>query len=339
MYLITGGAGFLGLNTAQSLAASGADVVITTRRRSDPLAAEVVRESNGKILLEVVDLNNHHEVYGLMARYDFAGVIHTATNHMFAQSRSTNFTSYNMLFNVLEAAAAANLQRFVLASSQVVYRGQPGPWQEDVAFPVDGATNLGAMLQFVPAFEVTFKRVLEMVTLDYGVPVRAWDRAPAAQRQKPRTQLQTAVVRFATQCGPLYTSMYNPTACLAHALAKGHSQLPPDRPLRAANDIAYVRDNADGLRTVMLAPEWPHRIYNVSSGLRVTGAQIAEAAHRIAPAAAKRLGLNPAEQAQASTTEYFDISRMESDFGWKPKFNTIDRMLGDYVEWLAGHDH
>jgi len=177
-----------------------------------------------------------------------------------------------------------------------------------------------------------------MVALDYGAPIKVWDRAPSAERRKPRRPLQTAVVRFATQSGPYYTSMYNPTACLAHAIAKGHDRMPADRPLRAINDIAYVRDNADGLKTVLLAETWPHRIYNVSSGFQVTGRQIAEAAHRLAPDAAKRLDLDPAKQAQAESTEIFDISRMKADFGWTPRFNSIDKMLADYVEWLAGHD-
>ncbi|MBV8592950.1 MAG: NAD(P)-dependent oxidoreductase [Caulobacteraceae bacterium] len=339
MYLIAGGAGFLGLNTAKALAAAGEDVVITTRRRSDPLAAQVVAESKGRVSLEVVDLNNDHEVYNLLSRHDFQGVVHTATNHMFAQSRSANFTSYNMLFNTLEAAMAFGVKRFVLASSQVVYRGHPGPWREDVAFDADASEILGDLLKFVPSFEVTFKRVLEMVTLDYGVPIKAWDRAPSAARRTPRPQLETAVVRFATQCGPYYTSMYNPTACLAHALAHGHDSLPPDRALRPINDIAYVRDNADGLATVLLAERLPHRIYNVSSDLRVTGAEIAQAAHRVAPEAAQRLGLKPEEQAAGTTTEYFDVSRMKDDFGWTPKFNSIDAMLGDYVEWLSEHSH
>jgi nucleoside-diphosphate-sugar epimerase len=339
MYLIAGGAGFLGLNTAKSLVDAGKEVVITTRRRQDPMAASVVEAAGGKIILEVVDLNNHHEVYNLFSRYDFQGVLHTATNHMFAQSRSANFTSYNMLFNTLEAATAFDVGRFVLASSQVVYRGDPGPWREDATFAPEAEQSLGELLKFVPSFEVTFKRVLEMVALDYGVPIKTWDRAPSAERRKARNQLETAVVRFSTQCGPYYTSMYNPTACLAHALAKGHDQMPPNRALRAANDIGYVRDNADGLKTVLLADSLPHRIYNVSSGFQVSGVEIAEAAHRVAPEGAHRLGLDPRTQAQAKSTEIFDLSRMKVDFGWVPKFGSIDLVLEDYVAWLKEHDY
>lgn len=338
MYLIVGGAGFLGLNTAQALALDGHDVVITTRRRSDPMAQQVAVQSDGRITLEVVDLNNHHEVYRLMSQYDFQTVAHTATNHMFAQGRSANFTSYNMLFNTLEAAAAFGVSRFVLASSQVVYRGTPGPWVESAAFPPDATENRGEMLKFVPDFEIAFKRVLEMVALDYGTPVSVWDRAPHSARASTSAPMETAVVRFATQCGPLYTSMYNPTACLAHALAKGHASMPANRTLRPVNDIAYVRDNADGLKTVLAAKSLPNRIYNVSSGVRVTGRQIAESAHRIDPAGAERLGLDPENQAEGSTDEYFDLTRMAQDFGWHPRYPTIDAVLDDYLGWLRHHD-
>lgn len=243
-----------------------------------------------------------------------------------------------MLFNTLEAATAFDVRRFVLASSQVVYRGTPGPWRETAIFHPDATLDKGELLKFVPDFEVVFKRVLEMVTLDYGTPIASWDRAPKRQ-EKERAPLETAVVRFATQCGPLYVSMYNPTACLAHALAKGHDSLPADRALRPVNDIAYVRDNAYGLKTVLTAQALPNRVYNVSSGLRVTGREIAEAAHRLDPVGAARLGLDPAVQAAGESLEYFDVSRMEQDFGWKPRFSSIDAMLSDYVDWLREHEY
>ena len=337
MYLISGGSGFLGLNTALSIVDHGGEVVITSRRRSNPIAQAVVDAAGGKIILEMVDLNNAHEVYNLFSRYKFDGVAHTATNHLLLQHRSASFTSYNMLFNMLEAATAFAVPRFVLASSHVVYRGMPGPWHEDLPFPLDATAQLGEILKFVQAFEVTFKRVLEMVTLDYGVPVPPWEPTSAPDPRQKKPQLETAVVRVPNQIGPRYASMYHATACLAHAIAKGHESMPANRPLRAISEIGYVRDTADGLRTVLQAPKLPRRIYNVSSGVLVNGREIAEAAHRLAPEAASRLKLDPARQAVAQTTEFFDLTRMKEDFGWTPKFGTIDLILKDYVEWLKSN--
>lgn len=337
MYLIAGGSGFLGLNLAQSIVDHGGEVVITSRQRSNPMVQAVVDGAGGKIIVEMVDLNNPHEVYNLFSRYNFRAVAHTATKHLLLRQRSSVFTSYNMLFNTLEAATAFGVPRFVLASSFVVYRGQPGPWHEDLAFPPDATANLGVLLKSVQAFEVSFKRALEMIALDYGVPIPPWDPREAPGKERP--QLETAVVRLPGQIGPRYYTMFHTTARLAHALAKGDSDgsLLTNRQFHPINEIAYVRDTSDGLRTVLQAPTLPHRIYNVSSGVHVTARDIVEAAQRVAPEAAARLKLDPAAQPVGQTTEFLDLTRMKQDFGWTPKFGTIDLVLGDYVKWLKSN--
>jgi nucleoside-diphosphate-sugar epimerase len=337
MYLITGGAGFVGLNTAMALAETGADVVITTRRRNDPMAQAVIAQSGGKIILEVIDLNNPHEVSHLFARYDFAGVIHAATNHMFSQSRSANWTSYNMLMNTLESATAAGVKRFVLAGSFVVYRGVKPPWREDATFAPGVLPGGTPLEQRWPLFEVALKRVMEILALDYGTPMKSWDQAPAAGHALKHQQLETAVVRFPAQCGPMYTSMYSGISNLVHALAKGWDRIPETREVIPWMDLCYVRDSASALKTVLLAEKLPNRIYNVSSKLRVTAKDIIDAAVRVAPKEAAKLKLLETPRASERTDYYVDISRIEADFGWTPKFASLDAVISDYMEWLRNH--
>jgi nucleoside-diphosphate-sugar epimerase len=334
MYLIAGGAGFVGLNATKILAERGQQVVITTRRRADAQADEVVASANGAVALEVVDLNNLHEVDDLFSRYDFAGVLHTATNHMFAPNRATNWTSYNVLFNTLQAATAWGVPRFVLASSTVVYRGTPGPWREDLPLPTDLAAVGGPG---APLFEVTLKRVMELLALDYGTPMTPQDLAPALGRTRASTQMETAVVRFPSQCGPYYTSMFNAVACLAHVLAGRLDAMPAGRRLRPWNDLSYALDSASALVEVLLAPTLPSRVYNVASGLRVSAREIAQAAARVAPKAAERLQLEATSLEGQPQNSYMDLTRIERDLGWKPRFGDLDRMLGHYVEWLREH--
>ena len=337
MYLIVGGSGFLGLNLAESIVNHGGEVVITSRQRSNPMIQAVVDAAKGKIIMEMIDLNNAHEVYNLFSRYKFDAVAYTATKHLLLTQRSAVFTSYNMLFNALEAATAFGVPRFILTSSFVVYRGHPGPWREDLPFPTDATVNLGVLLKSVQAFEVSFKRALEMIALDYGVPIPLWDPNEAPRNDRP--QLETAVVRIPGQIGPRYYTMFHTPARLAHALAKGDSDgsLMTNRQFQPINEFAYVRDTADGIRTVLQAPTLPHRIYNVGSGVHVTGREIVEAAHRVAPEAAAQLKLDPAKQPVGQTAEFMDLTRMKQDFGWTPKFGTIDLLLGDYVKWLKSN--
>jgi nucleoside-diphosphate-sugar epimerase len=325
------------MNTAKTLAEAGADVVITTRRRSDPLAEAVVAQSDGKVILEVIDLNNPHEVDHLFARYDFAGVIHAATNHMFSQSRSANWTSYNMLFNTLEAATAAGVKRFVLAGSFVVYRGVLPPWREDATFPPEISPGGTPLEQRWPFFEVALKRVMEILVLDYGLPMKSWDQAPASGHALKHPQMETAVVRFPAQCGPLYTSMYSGISNLVHAIAKGWDRIPEGRPVIPWMDLCYVRDSASALKTVLLAEKLPNRIYNVSSKVRVTAKDIIDAAVRVAPKEAERLKLVATPRASERQDYFVDISRIEQDLGWTPQFTSVDAIISDYLDWVRNH--
>lgn len=336
MILISGG-GFLGLNTAIRLGQAGERVVVTTRRRNDAVSARVAAESNGLVTVEVLDLTNAYDVSSLFSRYDFKRVVHTATAHMFASTRAANFPSYQMLFNTLEAATSFGVERFVLCNSIVVYRGVDGPFREDQRLPPEFETA-GGGLAMAPAFEVTLKRVMEALTLDYGLPMTIWAQAPKTGGKPRAKPLETAVLRFPAQVGPLYSSMYNPIARLTHAYVKNQPGLLMEPPLRPFVDISYSRDNADAVASVALADTLPHRIYNVSSNIHVTAREVLESLYRVAPDARDVLKLEPGDQPNKQSDQYLDISRIEDDLGWTPKF-TIDALLSDYISWLSRNEY
>lgn len=338
MYLISGGGSQLGLNTAKALIARGQKVVLTTRRRNDAMAERVAAESGGLATVEVLDLTNMYEIVDLMARYDFKRVVHTATAHMFARTRAANFPSYQMLFNMLEASASLGIERFVLCNSVVVYRGVEAPFREDQDLPPDfmsRATNTG--FDIVPPFEVTLKRIMEAIALDYGVPMKVWDRAPKLGGETLK-QMETAVLRFPAQVGPLYNTMYNPIACLVHAYVRRKPELLKDRALRPFVDISYSLDNADAAATAVTADKLPRRIYNVSSNIHATARDVLEALYKVAPDAKAVLGLEVAEQPHEPNNVYLEIGRIREDLGWSPRFN-LETMLADYVEWVKANDY
>jgi nucleoside-diphosphate-sugar epimerase len=334
MILISGGAGFTGLNIAELYASAGKPVVITTHRRNDKMAASVASDL---IAVEMVDLSNPYEVNELFSRYDFEGVIHTATAHMFAATRAANFATYKMLFNCLEGANSFGVKRFVLVGSLVPYRGLKGPFREDMALPPDIAENPPGLLQFFPHFEVTVKRAMELIALDYGLPADPWDRAPARSGKK-RPQMETAVVRLPWQLGPRYTSMYSPVASVLHAAIRNNRALLVDRPLKDFMPLSYVRDSASGVRAVMDAKVLPHRIYNVSSGVVPTAHDVLSTLYRMMPEAKDRLGLPVPPQMTPVPPDHLDMSRIREDLGWKPGF-TLESMFADYLSWLEKHEY
>lgn len=339
MILISGGGSFLGLNSAKALVRQGERVVITTRRRNDEMSARVAAESDGLATVEVLDLTNIYEITSLFSRYDFRRVVHTATAHMYANTRAANFPSYQMLFNMLETATSFGVERFVLCNSMVVYRGVKGPFREDQPLPPDfGAIRTGTPFDIIPPFEVTLKRVMEALALDYGVPMATWDRAPKLGNKPKSAQMETVVLRFPSQVGPLYTSMYNPIACLVHAYVKKQPGLMKDRALRAFVDISYAVDNGESVANLTTAARLDHRLYNVSSGIHVTGQETLEAMYRVAPDAKTILDLKVEDQAASDRNEYLDIARMREQLGWTPRF-TIDTMLADYITWMRVNTH
>jgi nucleoside-diphosphate-sugar epimerase len=338
MIVVSGGGSFLGMNVVKQLAARGEAVVLTTRRRNDEASQRIARESNGQVTVEVLDLTNIYEIMSLFSRYDVKRVVHTATNHMYANTRAANFTSYQMLWNMLEAATSFGVERFVLCNSIVVYRGVEGPFREDQPLSPEFQLKTGSPFDIVPSFEVTLKRIMEAIVLDYGVPMAMWDHAPRMGSKPGAKQMETAVLRFPSQVGPLYSSMYNPIASLVHGYVKNKPEMMKERELRSFVDISYVLDNSDAAATVALAPALPNRIYNVSSNIHVTAREVLEALYQMAPDAEKVLGLKIEAQRHEPRKEYLDISRIERDLGWKPRFN-IDTMLADYVEWVRRNDY
>jgi UDP-glucose 4-epimerase len=332
MILIAGGAGFLGLSTAQQLADVGERVVITTRRRNDTMA-NALADSSDAITVEFCDLFNEFEVNELFGRYDFDAIIHTATSHMYASSRAANFQSYKMLFNCLEAATNHGVGRFVLCSSIVVYRGLSGPFREDMPLPSDISGNQRGPLHFVPHFEVTLKRANELVALDYGMPMRGWDEA-AASSADGASALEVVVTRCPGQFGPRYTSMFSPLSACVHAAVR-RQNVSADRTPRDMSDSVYVKDSASTLVTLVQAPELAHRIYNVSSAIRLTAHEFLTTLYELVPGAEQHLGLK-IPNATSKSDDYLDISRIQTDLSWKPDF-TLETALADYAKWLETH--
>jgi UDP-glucose 4-epimerase len=333
MFLIAGGAGFLGLTTAEQLAASGHEVVITTHRRNDAMAKELAG-SSPLITLEFCDLYNTYQVNDLFARYAFETVIHTATAHMFAAARATNFPTYLMLFNTLEASTNSGVRRFILSGSFVVYRGARGPFREDMPLPSDIVDNPPSPLQLVPHFETTVKRVNELVALDYGLPIKGWDRAPQ-RGGRAGDQLEVVVTRCPIQFGPRYTSMYSSVSNAVHAAVRGHA-VPADRQWSDVIDAVYIKDSASALVALSGAATLPNRIYNVSSNIRFTAPELLAAVVDAVPGAHRHLGVSLGE-AGPLPDDYLDISRIKNDIGWKPEY-TLEAAIADYARWLQSHD-
>jgi nucleoside-diphosphate-sugar epimerase len=98
-------------------------------------------------------------------------------------------------------------------------------------------------------------------------------------------------------------------------------------------DFSYMADTADAIYQLATAPAPRHTIYNVTSGVVVTGEEIVSTLQRIVPGLQIRRSDVPGVNL---ITRPISIDRLTADTGWKPRYD-LQNALADYVGWLRQH--
>jgi UDP-glucose 4-epimerase len=310
MILITGGMGFIGLHTARRILDAGEDVVITRYnawREPDFIKGELGK----RVAVERVDVTSPHDVLDVVRKHKVTGVVHLAVPGLGALSPAEDYrVNTSGLLTILEAARVWGVKRVTLASSIAVYGSLPqGPFREDDRLPVQSGNPTEA-----------FKKTWEILALHYA----------------DRTGMELISMRIGGIYGPLYHSMANLPSRLCHAAVKG---VEPDySPARGGvpfaddeGDLCYVKDCAQGVQLVQMAPKLRHRIYNIGAGRPVANSALVKAVKTVAPAA------NPSLQAgrgpRAKSNPYMETARVSEELGFKPEYD-IERGIADYIGWL-----
>jgi nucleoside-diphosphate-sugar epimerase len=359
--LITGGGGLVGLNTARAFAAENKSVVITARHGHDQIQ-QALGDLRELVTIEPVELARGGEVFDLFSRYQFDAVIHGAQAHQSAQTRVSNRANFDMIFNCLEAAEATGVKRFVLISSVAVYAGLAPPLVEDKRFPVEATLDdhpdaMGAAIApdgsralALPPFEVSVKRSLERIALDYAAPFRMGGSAKVyANQQLSQHLLDVAALRIPAQFGPGYALMGSPISRAVHTVAGKGSlftgtgylgvPLPQLWDVLAAFPLGYVRDTANALKTVIEADALPHRIYNLSSGYPTSAREQLLTLYRIRPDARRQVNLDPETLgAEPAPPSGFTAALLSRDTGWHLQY-TFEEAVEDYLKWLSEHPY
>lgn len=313
MILVTGGMGFIGLHTAAALADAGEDVVITRFRRSRSPEFLEPHLRSGRVRVAAMDIADPFSVLEVVAGHGVDGIVHLAVPALggLAVGREIE-VNLGGLRHVLEAGRAVGVSRVTIASSVAVYAGMGnGPWSEDDRLPVASPSPTSA-----------FKKAEEILALHYG----------------ERAGLDIACVRIGVVYGPLYHSMSNLPSRLVHAAVRPDVELPPRPAVPGARtdlaDLIYVTDCAEGLRAVHLAPERPHRVYNLGGGRVVADEEIAAAVEKAVP------GWHsppPAADAVAGgSARYMAMARI-GELGFAPRYG-IAEGIADYAEWARAHE-
>jgi UDP-glucose 4-epimerase len=216
------------------------------------------------------------------------------------------------------------LRRFVYVSTGSVYV-ESVPEQEREAFPLPEDGYIGPHL----LYDVS-KYSGELI-------VRRWTVLHA---------LPAYTVRLSSVFGPMdrptpARHVRNIANFVAHAAAEGRAVRAVDAD--AVGDYVYAPDVAAAICRLLQAPaeKLHHDVYNVACGKTATVEELIEYARAAAPnlklqtAGADEAEIQVGAQQRTGRWGAYDISRAETDFGWRPR--PLADALQDYIAWLREH--
>ncbi len=317
--LVTGGAGYVGMNVVEALLARGDAVVLLDAGAPPPAVREALASHGAKVEVIKASVCDAAAIDDVFAGRRIDGVIHCATVTAGAAREARDPASsievnQGGTLNMLSVARKFKVRRFVHASSAAVY-GESlyrlARIYEDSSpvAPVSlyGITKFAAERMCVRLRELW---QIDVVCARLGTLVGPWERATGV-RDNFGTHSQLA--RCALQGVP--------------------AVLPPHAVRR---DWVYSRDVAAGLLILLDAKSPRHAVYNLSAGGEWGG--VDEWCARL-QAAYPRFGYRTAAADEKPNVDYtdrdrcaMDIGRMAREFDFKPRGTAV--AYDDYLDWL-----
>lgn len=319
--LVTGGAGFVGLNLVEALLARGEEVVLFDSGALPAAAEWGFARHAARLAFVKGDVRDSAAVERAFSAKRIERVAHCAavTSGAAREAREPfAIVAVNVqgTINVLEAARRRGAGRVVVTSSGAVYGESAyrlAQLHEDAtpAVPV----TLYAITKF--AAERVCARLRELWPMDVvcarlGTVVGPWERDTGARDN------------FGTH------------SQLARLALKGETAVLPPREVR--RDWIYARDAADGLAALLEARAPGHGLYNLGAGRDWSGCITAwcEALRSAFP----EFRFRAAKEGEEPNIGYtdcdrglMDVGRLAHDVGFRPRFGPAEA-YADYLEWL-----
>jgi nucleoside-diphosphate-sugar epimerase len=316
--LVTGAAGFVGLNIVRRLAAQGWPVVALARREPDADTRRFLEPVAGLVRFAQGDVRDRAGLAAMVRREGVRRIVHGAaiTSAEAERDDPAGFVDVNLggTLNVLEAARQADVERVVLISSSGVY-GAPAERARliDEEDPLQISNSYTICKQ---AGELLCRRYGEL----YGLSAVAGRLGTAYGPMERPTGSRSAMSQ-------VYT--------LLHAALDG-------RPLaiygaERLRDVCYIDDVADAFCALTLAKRLDHTIYNVSAGTAHSLSEIAAAVAALVPGAAWAPAETPEDAdlivRPPSERGPMSLGRLRADTRFAPRF-TLQEGLAHYLAWL-----
>jgi nucleoside-diphosphate-sugar epimerase len=302
VFLVTGGAGFIGSHLAEALLARGhtvriADSLVTGRRRNVPRGAEFYEGdlADGAFAARVT-----REVEVVLHQAAIPSVPRSVKDPV-----ESNRANIDATLNVLVAARDAGVRRVVFAGSSSVYGNTPTlPKREDM--PANPLSPYALQ-------KLVGEQYCQMFTRLYG--------------------LETVTTRYFNVFGP----RQDPSSPYSGVISRFITALLEGRPPTVhgdggqTRDFTYVANAVDGVLRAAEVPGIAGEVFNVATGGRVSLNELLARLQRIVGAnvAAER---GPVREGDVRDSQA-DIEKARRTLGYEPSVS-LDEGLRRTVEWF-----
>lgn len=315
--LVTGGTGFVGANIVKDLADNGHQVISFDINGPDKLLKDFVGQAYSPVTFVQGDIVDPDSVARLGQDHQIDKIVHAAVYTVNREAleieRSRDVIAINLegTANLLELARTQQTKRFIYVSSGAAYGS---------ALPGDQTLNEEAAPVPENLYGIT-KFASEMITRRYG----------------QIHGLSTATVRLSTPYGPMErVTDHRAVMSVFHdwtgRVARGEGIATED--MDDGRDYIYITDIAEGLRAVLDAPDLPHDLYNLTTGIWLTFEQILKGIIELSPTT--QVTGNTVSRVKAAGENYsrgpLSNHRLFSDLGWTPNYDLKAGLL-DYLKW------
>lgn len=321
--MVTGGAGFIGLNIVERLVSEGRDVLSYGLEAPPDAFLAQLKGMPGQLNVEVGDVRDRAALAAAMGRHRVTKLVHGAavTAGLAREAREPEViaaVNFGGTIEVLEAATRHGVSRVVQLGSGAIFGSsvkQDGSLDEERDIPVPDSLY-GITKYAAERLGVRYRstRGLDLVVARLGVCFGRWEYDTGV---RDTLSIPLHLTRLAEEAG-------RAVFC---------SHLP--------DDWVYASDVAAAVVHLLDAPSVPRPVYQLASGHRWSAVQWCERLAARYPGFSFEVTddvtrVNVGVSAP-SPRPPFSIEKLRSELGFIPSY-TESSAFTDYIDWRREHD-
>ena len=319
--LVTGAAGFVGVNLVHDFSAAGRNVVAVDKNKPGDAHRAYLSANANHVEWKVCDLRDRDAIEALVRDGKFDAIIHAAAitpaDDLVEKTRAVEIIDVNLgtALHLCEAALANNVRRTILLGSGAAMGQRPA---EEVSIAEDAIGRPVGL---------------------YGIAKLALEQAILRLRALNGSDL--IVARIAQPFGPMELTTtdrlaISPIADWMMAARSGREIIIVDPD--AARDWIYIRDLTAAFQLLVDARIAKAGLYNIGPGQLTTVRDVAAAIRAAWPKA--KIVHNPSASSnrnlrQEALRPMLDVRRFATEFSFAPRYS-VAQGIADTARWMQG---